>query len=81
MTGVLRAYAVGPSSDPLSEIPCKLLALQVLDRIGHMDLGKKALMALKPCLVSILSGAMNHPSRMLRHAAVSVRNTWSTIEI
>ena len=44
-----------------------------------MDIRKKALLAMKPAITTILGGAMNHPSRMLREAAVTVRNTWYTL--
>ena len=74
--GLLRAYA---STDILADIGCKLLILQVLERLCHTEVRKKTLITLKPAVVSILGAAMNHPSRVMRAAALSVRNKWSTI--
>lgn len=76
----MRAYAVTADSDPLTDITCKLLILQVFERICHLQIGRKTLLALRPAIVSILGAAMNHPSRMLREAAVAVRNIWYTLE-
>ena len=77
MIGLLRAYA---TADVLSDIACKLLILQVMERLCHTEVRKKVLATMKPAVVSILGAAMNHPSRLLRAAAVSVRNTWFTLE-
>lgn len=76
MLGLLRAYA---SADALADIASKLLILQVIERLCHTEVRKKTLMTMKPAVISILGAAMNHPSRLMRTAALSVRNKWSTI--
>jgi len=77
MIGLLRAYA---TTDVRADVACKLLVLQVLERMCHTELRKKVMLTMQPAVVSILGAAMNHPSRLLRSAAVSVRNAWCTIE-
>jgi hypothetical protein len=79
VVGLLRAFAGEPSSDPVSDISCKLLILQVMENVCHIDIRKKALLSIKPVLNSILSASMNHPSRALREASVRVQNTWYTL--
>ena len=66
-------------SDPVSDIACKLLILQVMESLCQLDIRKKALLSIKPALNSILSASMNHPSRALREASVRVQNTWYTL--
>ncbi|CAB9508742.1 MMS19 nucleotide excision repair protein homolog [Seminavis robusta] len=80
MVGLLRAFAGAPGSDPVSDIACKLLILQVMESLCHIEIRKKALLAIKPAINSILSVAMNHPSRAIREASVRVQNTWYTLE-
>jgi hypothetical protein len=77
VTGLLRAYA---SSDPSSEIACKLLALQALEGMADMEGAKQFTMSIKPAVVSIIAAAINHPSGLLRQAAVDVRNAWFLME-
>jgi hypothetical protein len=79
VVGLLRAFAGAPSADPVSDISCKLLILQVMESVCHIDIRKKALLTIKPALNSILSTSMNHPSRALREASVRVQNTWYTL--
>jgi len=80
LIGLIKAYAGRPQSDARSDIACKLLILQVLERLCHMEIRKKPIMVMKPVVVSILGLAMNHPSRLLREAAARVRNTWCCLE-
>lgn len=77
VTGLLRAYAV---SDPVSEVSCKLLALQGLEGVAHMEHTKSSNSAIKPAVVAVLAAAMNHPSGLLRQAAVDVRNAWYVLD-
>jgi hypothetical protein len=74
--GVMRAYAMTEDSDPTSEIANKLLALQALAYIARLEHGRDSIKDIQPAVVSVLSGAMNHPSSLLRSAAVEVRNIW-----
>ena len=77
VTGFLRAYAV---SHPSREVSCKLLALQGLEAMTHMQGAKQHMCAVKPAVVEVLAAAMNHPSGLLRQAAVDVRNAWDVLE-
>ena len=77
ITGLLRAYAV---SSPSSEISCKLLALQALEGMAHMDGARLSANSVRPAVVEVLAAAMNHPSGLLRQAAVDVRNAWYVLE-
>ena len=79
MIGLMRVYASTADSDPFSDVACKLLILQVMERLCHMEIRKKTLQVIKPAVTSILGAAMNHPSRLLREAAVTVGNTWFTV--
>jgi hypothetical protein len=80
VTGLMRAYAVTVDSDPVSEITCKLLALQGLATVIRIEGAKGTLQALQKAVVSLLSAAMNHPSSLLRHAAVEARNAWFLLD-
>jgi hypothetical protein len=75
--GLLRAYA---SSDPTTEVSCKLLALQALEGMAHLDGAKDTTAAIQAAVVSILVAATNHPSSLLRQAAVDVRNAWFLLD-
>jgi hypothetical protein len=77
VTGLLKAYAV---SDPSSEASSKLLALQGLEAMAHNDSARKQVAAIQPAVVAVLAAAINHPSGLLRQAAVDVRNAWYLIE-
>lgn len=78
VTGLLRAYAV---SDPTSEISCKLLALQGLEGVARMEGATKAsTTSIQSAVVAVLAAAMNHPSGLLRQAAVDVRNAWYVLD-
>jgi hypothetical protein len=76
VTSIMRLYAtsLGLTSD--LEITSKLLALQALEATANTNIAIDTLAILKPAVVSILEGAMNDPSSMLRQAAVEVRNSW-----
>jgi hypothetical protein len=80
VTGLMRAYAVTVDSDPVSEIACKLLALQGLATVIRIEGAKETLQAVQKAVVSLLSAAMNHPSSLLRHAAVDARNAWFLLD-
>ena len=74
VSGLLRSYGV---SDPNVEIGCKLVTLQALEAVAHLDGSAKAtILQIKPAVISILSSAMTQKSCLLRSAAVDVRNTW-----
>eukprot|EP00980_Cylindrotheca_fusiformis_P004458 scaffold953_cov141-Cylindrotheca_fusiformis.AAC.2 len=76
-TGLLQAYAV---SDPALEVSTKLLALQGLEAMTHVEEAKKSIATIQPAVVSVLAAAVNHPSGLLRQAAVDVRNAWYLVE-
>jgi hypothetical protein len=80
VTGLMRAYAVTVDSDPVPEITCKLLALQGLATVIRIEGAKETLQAVQKAVVSLLSAAMNHPSSLLRHAAVEARNAWFLLD-
>jgi hypothetical protein len=76
-TGAMRCFAADP--DPASDVAGKLLALQVLESVASLPLGgpdRDDRSALRPAVIAILSGAMNHPSSLIRQASVDVRNAW-----
>lgn len=77
VTGLLQAYAV---SDPSSEVSTKLLALQGLVALTHLEGSKKAIASVQPAVVAVLGSAVDHPSGMLRQAAVDVRNAWYLVD-
>lgn len=77
VSGLLRAYAV---SNPDSEVGCKVLALQCLEQVAHIEGAKSAISAVRPAVVAILASAMNQKSGLLRSAAVDVRNAWCLVE-
>jgi hypothetical protein len=77
VSGLLRAYAV---SNADSEVGCKVLALQGLEQIAHMEGAKSSITAVQPAVVAILASAMNQKCGLLRSAAVDVRNAWCLIE-
>jgi hypothetical protein len=74
--GLLRAYG---TADPASEVGCKLLSLQALEQIASMEGAKDFAASIQPAVVSIVAAATNHPSGLLRQAAVDVRNAWFLI--
>lgn len=71
--GLLRAFAV---SDCQSEVGCKLVALQALERLAFLEGEKSDILTVKPAIVSLLASAMNQKNGLLRRAAIDVRNTW-----
>mmetsp|Transcript_44449 Transcript_44449/g.107090 ORF Transcript_44449/g.107090 Transcript_44449/m.107090 type:complete len:206 (-) Transcript_44449:363-980(-) len=77
VTGLLQAYAV---SDPSSEVSTKLLALQGLAALTNLEGARSAVATIQPAVVAVLGPAVNHPSGMLRQAAVDVRNAWYLVE-
>jgi hypothetical protein len=77
LTGVLRCFAA--EAHPTQDIAVKLLALQVLDSMAHVGVLHKGMVAFRPAVIAVLSGAMNHPSSLVRQAAVDVRNSWFTL--
>ena len=76
VSGLLRSYAV---SDPSTEIGCKLITLQALEELAHLDGAKDSILAVKPAVIAILSSAMSQKNGLLRSAAVDVRNAWCLI--
>jgi len=74
VTGIMRMFASFP--EPTSGIAVKLLALQALDSLARVDGSLVELTVVKPAVVSVLATSMNHPSSVLRHAAIEVRNAW-----
>jgi Dos2-interacting transcription regulator of RNA-Pol-II len=80
VTGTMRAYATAGDMERRSEVACKLLALQSLAAIAHMNNSLEILKSVKPAVVSLLGAATNHPSSLLRLAAVEVRNAWYVVE-
>lgn len=75
VTGLLRVYAM---SDSTSEVSCKLLALQGLECLAHID--GTSTSSIRPAVVAVLAAATNHPSGLLRQASVDVRNAWFVLE-
>lgn len=89
VTGAMRAFASTSSTFTIKQtddadnttsssrnIACKLLALQILDIIARVVSINDRLTMLKTCVISVLGVAMNHPSAVIRFAAVEVRNVW-----
>mmetsp|Transcript_27904 Transcript_27904/g.61569 ORF Transcript_27904/g.61569 Transcript_27904/m.61569 type:complete len:246 (+) Transcript_27904:129-866(+) len=76
VSGLLRSYAI---SDPSAEIGCKLVTLQALEVLTHLNGAKDSILAVKPAVITILSSAMSQKNVLLRSAAVDVRNMWCLI--
>ena len=76
VSGLLRSYAI---SDPSTDIGCKLITLQALEVLAHLDEAKDSILAVKPAVIAILSSAMSQNNVLLRSAAVDVRNVWCLI--
>ena len=76
VSGLLRAYAV---SSPSVEIATKLLALQALERMTTIEGARASAPDIRPAVVAILALALNHPSGVLRQAAVNVKNAWEVL--
>jgi len=77
VSGLLRSYGV---SNPNTEIGCKLVTLQALEALVHLDGAKVTILDVKPAVIAILSSAMSQKSSVLRSAAVDVRNVWCLID-
>jgi hypothetical protein len=77
VSGLLRSYGV---SDPNTEIGCKLVTLQALEALAHLDGAKAAILDVQPAVITILSSAMSQKSSLLRSAAVDVRNAWCLVD-
>ncbi|KAL3913726.1 MAG: hypothetical protein SGILL_006374, partial [Bacillariaceae sp.] len=67
VAGLLRAYAV---TDPDTEVGCKLIVLQSLEKLSSLDGAKATIVTVKPAVLAILAVAMNQKSGLLRSAAV-----------
>ena len=80
VTGAMRAYASADSFPSDVGLTCKLLALQCLQGATHVVGASSVLKEAKEPVVSILGAAMNHPSSLLRQAAVEVRNSWHLLD-
>ena len=80
VTGSMRAYAAADKFEPGDGLACKLLALQALESVTHIAGALHVIKDSKEPVVSILGAAMNHPSSLLRQAAVEVRNAWLLVE-
>jgi len=80
ITGSMRAYAKADEFDMGAGLACKLLALQTLQAATYIVGAAPVVKDAKAPVVSILGVAMNHPSSLLRQAAVEVRNTWLLID-
>ena len=80
VTGTLRAFATLGAPRQSCEVACKLLALQALATVAQMGQIPDVLKTIRPAVVSILGSASNHPSALLRIAAVEVRNAWFVME-
>lgn len=80
VTGLMRAYAATTGVEPTAEIACKLLALQGLANVTLIKGSRDTLRVVQKAVVSILSAAMNHPSSILRRAAIEARNAWFIID-
>ena len=76
VSGLLRSYAI---SDPCEEIGCKLITLQALQELSHLDGAKHSILTVRPAVIAILSSAMNQKNGLLRSAAVDVRNVWCLV--
>mmetsp|Transcript_17018 Transcript_17018/g.19065 ORF Transcript_17018/g.19065 Transcript_17018/m.19065 type:complete len:991 (-) Transcript_17018:2749-5721(-) len=77
VSGLLRSYGV---SNPNTEVGCKLVTLQALEALVHLDGAKATILDVKPAVIAILSSAMSQKSIVLRSAAVDVRNMWCLID-
>ena len=77
---LMRAYAGTADAEPVSEVACKLLALQGLAAVTLIGGARDTLQVVQRAVVSLLGAAMNHPSSILRHAAVDARNAWFLLD-
>ena len=80
ITGAMRSYAAADNYESGDALACKLLSLQVLEAATHIVGALQVIQKSKAPVVSILGAAMNHPSGVLRQAAIHVRNTWMLVE-
>ena len=67
------------SSQP-DDVPSQLLALQSLMAVTHLPSAQRICKAHKVTVTSGLGDLMDHPSIILRRAAVHTRNVWSMLE-
>ena len=81
IAGLIPNYLVvcSASSQP-DDIPSQLLALQCLVAITHLPSAKRICKAHKITVTSGLGELMDHPSVILRRAAVHARNVWFMLE-
>ena len=68
------------SSSQEGDVPCQLLALQCLVAVTHLPSAQRICKANKLTVSSGLGELMDHPSLILRQAAVETRNTWYILE-
>jgi len=76
VSGLLRLYAI---SDPSVDVGCKLITLQALQALAHLDNAKDSILAVKPAVIAILSSSMSQKNVILRSAAVDVKNMWCLV--
>ena len=81
IAGLIPNYLVvcSASSQP-DDIPSQLLALQCLVAVTHLPSAKRICKAHKITVTSGLGELMDHPSVILRRAAVHARNVWFMLE-
>ena len=77
VSGLLRSYAI---SDPDTDVGCKLITLQALEALTHLDGAKDVILSVKPAVITILSSAMTQKNVLLRSATVDVRNMWCFVD-
>jgi len=68
------------SSSREGDVPCQLLALQCLVAVTRLPSAHRICKANKLTVSSGLGELMDHPSLILRQAAVETRNTWYILE-
>jgi len=68
------------ASSQADDIPSQLLALQCLVAVTHLPSAKRICKAQKVTVTSGLGELMDHPSVILRRAAVHARNVWFMLE-
>lgn len=63
----------------LTGMQSAILALQGLATVAQNFRGNKSLELCKAAVLSVLAKGLNHPSRLIRQAALRVSNEWSVV--
>lgn len=69
-----------PTSPSEAYIPKQLIVFQCLESITTLHHAHNSILREKDQVVAVLSSVMDHPSMIIRNAAVQVRNVWCTLK-